>query len=138
MNVAFYIARRYLFSKKSSNAVNIISWISVFSIAIATFALVTVLSAFNGLQELVESLYEGFEPDVKITAAKGKWIDTKSINIQDIKSIEGVESTHYVLEELTLVRYGKQQSPCTMKGVEPEFIEASGVNQNIFNGSGYN
>jgi len=135
VNVALFIARRYLFSKKSSNAVNIISWISVFSIAMATFALVTVLSAFNGLQELVESLYEEFEPDVKITATKGKWIESDAVKMRDILSIQGVESTHKVLEELTLVRYGKQQSPCTIKGVEKDFIQASGLSEKIFNGT---
>lgn len=135
MNIVLFIAKRYLFSKKSSNAVNIISWISVFSIAVATFALVTVLSAFNGLQSLVESLYEEFEPDLKITAVKGKWIDQESIDLTNVKKLKGVEAVHQVVEELTLVRYGKQQSPCTIKGVTKEFISTSGIESKIYNGT---
>ena len=135
MYVVLFIAKRYVVSKKSSNAVNIISWISVFSIAMATFALVVVMSAFNGLQDLVESMYEEFEPDVKITLAKGKWINPESLDINSIEQIEGVESTHKVLEELTLVRYGKQQSPCTVKGIEDDFLVSSGIISSIFDGS---
>ncbi len=82
MNVPLFIARRYLFSKKSSNAVNIISWISVFSIAMATFALVVVLSAFNGLQSLVESMYEEFDPDIKEKEDEGKAIVVSEKTIQ--------------------------------------------------------
>ena len=66
MNLPFYIAKRYLVAKKSQNAINIISWISVFSVAIGTFALVVVLSAFNGLEKLVESLFESFDADVRV------------------------------------------------------------------------
>lgn len=135
MNVGSFIAKRYLFSKKSSNAVNVISWISVISIAIATFALVTVLSAFNGLQDLVESLYEEFEPDVMISPASGKFFDRGALDYEQLASISGVESIHPVLEDLTLVRYDKQQSPCTIKGIEEEFLSASGLRDNIYEGS---
>ncbi len=135
MNVVLFIAKRYLFSKKSSNAVNIISWISVFSIAIATFALVVVLSAFNGLQTLVESMYEEFEADVRVMPATGKWINEEDVDFKIFQSIDGIEKVHKVVEELTLVRYGKQQSPCTIKGVEEGFLETSGIYGSIFDGS---
>lgn len=135
MNVSSFIAGRYLFSKKSSNAVNVISWVSVFSIAVATFALVTVLSAFNGLQDLVESLYEEFEPDVKISPLKGKYFSPETKLLDNINQVEGVETVMPILEELSLVRYDKQQSPCTIKGVPKEFISISGVDQKIYNGT---
>lgn len=134
MKLEFFIARRYLFSKKSSNAVNVISWISVFSIAISTFALITVLSAFNGLQELVESLYESFEPDVRITPAKGKWIDQNDFDFASVSNVDGVEHSQKVLEELTLARYGEYQSPCTMKGIEESFIGITKLKEHIVEG----
>ena len=72
MNLAVFIARRYIVSKKSNNAINIISWISVVAIAVGTGALVIVLSGMNGLTNLVENLYSSFDSDIEITAAKGK------------------------------------------------------------------
>ena len=134
MNLSQFIARRYLFSKKSSNAVNIISWISVFSIAIATFALVVVLSAFNGLQDLVESMYEEFEADVKIMPVSGKYFAEDAVDIGRLMGIEGVERISPVFEELTLVRYGKQQSPCTIKGVDESFIGNARLEDKMFDG----
>lgn len=134
MNVPFFIARRYLFSKKSKKAINIISWISVSSIAIASFALVTVLSAFNGLQALVESMYEGFEPNVLVTPASGKWLELNESELGIIKSTQDVTHVSKVLETLTLVRYGEQQTPCTMKGVENNFIAASNLDSSIIRG----
>jgi lipoprotein-releasing system permease protein len=135
VNISTFIARRYLFSKKSSNAVNIISWISVFSIAMATFALVVVLSAFNGLQDIVESMYEEFEADVKISLKKGKWMEEGLIDQAALMEINGVEQVQNSLEELTLVRYGKQQSPCTVKGVNQAFLRSSGLENKLFEGS---
>ncbi|MBL4669165.1 MAG: hypothetical protein JKY30_07870 [Flavobacteriales bacterium] len=77
MNLPFYIAKRYLISKKSHNVINIISWISVSGIAVGTMALIIVLSAFNGLETLVEDLYASFDPDLKLRLLKGKHLVKK-------------------------------------------------------------
>ena len=75
MNFSFYIAKRYLIAKKSHNVINIISWISVIGVGIGTMALIIVLSAFNGLENLVENLYASFDPDLKIELKEGKTFD---------------------------------------------------------------
>ncbi|MBK7816120.1 MAG: hypothetical protein IPJ60_00355 [Sphingobacteriaceae bacterium] len=82
MNLSFFIARRYLISKKSNNAINIISWISIIAIAITTGALIVILSAMNGLTGAVAGLYNTFEPDLKITAAKGKYFTADDALLQ--------------------------------------------------------
>ena len=135
MNTSFFIARRYLFSRKSRSAINIISWISVLSIAIATFALVVVLSAFNGLQNVVESMYEGFEAHVTVTPAKGKYMESEEDILNRIRSVKGVRHVGEVLEELTLVRYGDEQIPCTMKGVDDDFVLTNRMDSSLIKGS---
>ena len=85
MKTAFYIARRYLISKKSVNVINIISGISVAGVTVGTFALVVILSVFNGLDFSIKSLFSTFDPDIKITSTvKGKPFELNSINIESI------------------------------------------------------
>ena len=90
MNFPFYIAKRYLVAKKSQNAINIISWISVISVGIGSFALVVVLSAFNGLEGLVESLFESFDSDIRIEAPEAKFFDASAIPLQEIDDLPAV------------------------------------------------
>lgn len=134
MNVSLYIAKRYLISKKSKNAINIISWISVISVAIGTFALVVVLSAFNGLEGLVESLFENFDSDIKVEARKGKVFRASAINFESISQINGIENHTKVLEEVCGVRYKKQQTIATIKGVDDSFIEMSLLDSALIEG----
>ena len=114
--------------------INIISWISVVSVAIVSFALVIVLSAFNGLEDLVESLYESFDPDVKITLKEGKTFDLSAIDKEQIVAVEEVE--HYVetVEELGLLSYDQKQAPATIKGVESSFLEMTALDSTIIDG----
>lgn len=134
MNVSLYIAKRYLISKKSKNAINIISWISVVSVAIGTFALVVVLSAFNGLESLVESLFENFDSDVKIEAQRGKVFESKLINYEALDEIEGIANYTRVLEEVCGVRFKKQQTIATIKGVDESFIRMSLLDSALIEG----
>src|ERR1043165_3769188 len=99
MNFPLFIARRYLLSKKSQRAINIISWISVIGVTIGTCALVVVLSVFNGLEELVSSLYNTFDPEIKIQAAEGKTFDLKSFPLEQLRSINGIQYVAQSLEE---------------------------------------
>lgn len=121
MKLEPFIARRYLFSKKSHNAINIISGISVIGIAFGTFALVVVLSAFNGLSDLVRSLYNSFDPDIKITAIKGKVFNPNSPEFEAVRKIPGVVHFHEVIEEHALLKYKDQQCLAVIKGVDEHF-----------------
>ena len=134
MNLPFYIAKRYLVAKKSQNAINIISWISVFSVAVGTFALVVVLSAFNGLEKLVESLFESFDTDVRIELKKGKTFDANTVNYAALTQIEGVKNYTRVLKEVCGVRYKGQQTIVQIKGVDESYLEMSNIGNNIVEG----
>ncbi len=121
MQLIFFIARRYLFSRKNRHAINIISGISVAVVAVATAALVIVLSAMNGFEQLVGDQISGFAPDLKIEARKGKVFDVDSVDFQKIKSIPEIESCEEVLEENVLLRYEKSQKICVLKGVPESY-----------------
>jgi lipoprotein-releasing system permease protein len=134
VNLPFYIAKRYLVAKKSQNAINIISWISVFSVAVGTFALVVVLSAFNGLEKLVESLFESFDTDVRIELKKGKTFDANTVNYAVLTQIKGVKNYTKVLKEVCGVRYKGQQTIVQIKGVDESYLEMSNIGRNIVEG----
>jgi len=134
LNVSFYIAKRYLFAKKRRNAVNIISWISVISVAIGSSALVIVLSAFNGLEQLVESLFESFDPDIRIEATQGKVFDPSNIPFNEINKMEGIADYTKVLEEISGIRHQEQEVIATLKGVEASFLETSKLSEKIVDG----
>jgi lipoprotein-releasing system permease protein len=127
LKTAFYIARRYLISKKSVNVINIISGVSVAGVTVGTFALVAVLSVFNGLDTSIKSLFSSFDPDIKITAAKGKSFDLKDGNFDALKNLSGIASVIPVVEEDALLRYGDRQYFATIKGIPVNYSEVSGL-----------
>ena len=134
MNLSLHIAKRYLFSKKSHNVINIISAISVLGVAISTMALIVVLSAFNGLEDLVISLFNSFDPDIKITIKEGKTFDALTFPGEAIKKIYGVAKYTDVLEESALIKYRDRQYIATLKGVSDDFAEMSGLDTMIVDG----
>lgn len=121
MNLSFFIAKRYLISKKSNNAINVISWISIVAIAVTTAALVIVLSAMNGLTSVVADLYHAIEPDLKITAVNSKYITNKEELTKKIKSVPGIKGISYSIEENALIKLDDKQAIITVKGVDSEF-----------------
>lgn len=121
MKLSFYIAKRYLFSKKSHNAINIISAISVCGIAFATLALVCTLSVFNGFHDLMESLFTAFDPELRISAVSGKVFDVNTPRIVQIKSWDEVAVFSASLEENVMVQYKNRQTMATIKGVEENY-----------------
>jgi lipoprotein-releasing system permease protein len=125
LKTAFYIARRYLISKKSVNVINIISGISIAGVTVGTFALVAVLSVFNGLDSSLKSLFSSFDPDIKIVASRGKSFDMQSGNFDAIRIIPGVASVTPIIEEDALLRYEDRQYFATIKGVPANYIETS-------------
>jgi len=134
LNFPFYIARRYLFAKKTRHAINIISGISVGGVTIGSMALIIILSAFNGLDNLVRSLFSAFDPDLKITVAEGKTFSSEHENIKKLKAHEGILYLSEVIEENALLRYGEKQYIATIKGVGDDFIKMSGIDSMIYDG----
>lgn len=122
MNLELNIAKRYLFSKKSTNAINIISLVSGAAMLFGTMALILVLSVFNGLEDLVKSLYAVFYPDIAITATTGKTFDITNDLRQELKAINYVDAISFTLEENALLEYGEQQHICTVKGVDKNYF----------------
>lgn len=121
MQFPFFVARRYLFSKKSSNAVNIVTRISLACVSVVTAALVIILSAMNGLSGLVESLYNSFHSDIRITAEKGKTIVIDSVKAQAIKDLAGVDWYTEIVDENGLVECNDKQLIVTIRGVEEKY-----------------
>ena len=132
MNCAFYIARRYLFSKKSHNAINIISAISVCGVALATLALVCTLSVFNGFHDLISSFFTHFDPDLKVEAIKGKTFEPDSSSLAAIRALPEVEVVSLTLEDNAMAKYKGQQVMVTIKGVDDEFQALTHVEEILY------
>ncbi len=135
MNVSFFIARRYLFSKKSHNVVNVISAISVCGIAVATAAIVCVLSIFNGFGGIVEGTFNAFDPDLKITVKEGKVFDYHTPEFEKALQINGIQIISESLEENALFMFGESQAPVLMKGVSEEFKLMTDMEKLLLEGS---
>jgi len=135
VNFPFFIARRYFLTRKLRNLINIISFISVVGVTVGTMALVVVLSVFNGLEGLIKSRYNAFDPDIKITPATGKTFDPREDErFEKIEKLAGVEVFSKVLEENALIRYDKKQYIGRIKGVEDNFEALTGVDTMITGG----
>ena len=135
MNFPFYIARRYLFSKKSTHAINVISGISVVGVAVATMALVVTLSVFNGFHDLVASFFTQMDPQLKITPVKGKTAPADDPILTKIRHLPEVEVATECLEEQALAVYGDRQQMVMVKGVEDNFNQLTHI-QEILEGDG--
>lgn len=122
MNLELNIAKRYLFSKKSTNAINIISLVSGTAMLFGTMALILVLSVFNGLEDLVKSLYAVFYPDIAITAVEGKTFETSTDLRQKLSAINYIDAYSFILEENALLEYSDRQHICTVKGVDKNYF----------------
>ncbi len=134
MNLPFYIAKRYLFAKKSQNVINIISGISVVGIAVGTMALIIVLSVFNGFDELIKALYSTFDPEIKISLSEGKTFSPSTLEFKKVKNLGGVQYFSGVLEENVLLRYADRQYIATLKGVDDKYEEVTGIDTMIVEG----
>ncbi|HEU4718829.1 MAG TPA: FtsX-like permease family protein, partial [Bacteroidia bacterium] len=121
--LTFFVARRYLFSRKSHNAINIVTGISVACVAVVTASLIIILSAMNGLSDLVETLYNSFHADVRITPAKGKVFIPDSMKVEELKKIPGVAWYTEIVDENALVENSDRQLIVTMRGVEDDYHE---------------
>ena len=129
MNVSLYIARRYLFSKKSTNAINVISGISVIGVAVATMALVVTLSVFNGFHDLVASFLTSFDPQLKVTPVKGKTMAADDPVLTKIRELPQVDVATECMEDQALAVYDGHQAMVTVKGVDDNFDELTHIGE---------
>ncbi|WP_400192859.1 ABC transporter permease [Hymenobacter sp. B81] len=134
MNVPFLIAQRYFRSKKKRNIISIISNISMIGVAVGTMALIIVLSVFNGLEDLVRSLYGKSDPDLKITAVQGKSFEMNDFLVNRLKAVPGVAVVTEVIEDNALLRYHERQMVVKMKGVSENFYQQSDIDSAIVDG----
>ena len=135
MNFPVYIARRYLFSKKSTNAINVISGISVVGVAVASMALVVTLSVFNGFHDMVASFFTQLDPQLKITPANGKTAASNDSTLMRIRQLDEVAVATDVLEDQALAVYGDRQQMVTIKGVDDNYDKLTHIRQ-ILEGDG--
>ncbi len=132
MNLPFYIARRYLFSKKKHNAINIISGISVCGVALATLALVCTLSVFNGFQDMVAGFFTAFDPELKITVREGKVFDPSSAGFKEVRSLPEIDVWTETLEENAMIQYKDRQAMAVIKGVDNNFEQLTSIDSLLY------
>ncbi|WP_250630415.1 FtsX-like permease family protein [Rhodoflexus caldus] len=135
MNTALLIARRYLFSKKKRNFINIISIVSVFGVAIGTAAMVIVLSVFNGLEDFTRSLYSSYHADLEITPVKGKSFAADSVLLARLARIEGVKAVTEVIADDALLRYKDAQIVVKVKGLAANFDQQYPLREKLVGGN---
>lgn len=133
MNLPLFIAKRYLLAKKSHNLINIITWISIVSISVGAFALIVVLSAFNGLEQVVGSMSNRLTPDVQIAPVKGKTVDLTTFPLAALKELHGVEQVVPTLTEDALFRANDKQHIGQVKGVGLEYEEIDRLGELVYN-----
>ena len=134
MRLPLFIANRYLLAKKSHNLINIITWISILGISVGSFALIVVLSAFNGLENVISSMNNRLTPDLQISPVKGKTIDLTAFPLGQLKDIQGVEYVIPTLTEDALFRANDKQHIGQVKGVGLEYQKIDRLNEVVFGG----
>lgn len=135
MNVSFFIACRYLISKKSHSAINIISWISVAGIAAGVGAMFIILSAINGMEGEIKRLFSSFDPDIKITSTNSKtfvWNDELKNKLENVDGIAGYAQT---IEEICILRFRDKWMHATLKGVDSNFFKVSSLKNYLVDGA---
>lgn len=131
MNFTFEIAKRYLLAKKSTSAVNIITWISVIGITIGTAALILILSVFNGFESLLSGLYNSFNPDLKVVPIEGKFFELDSTQTVSLQAIDGILSVSKTIEEVCIFEYKDIQKAGRIKGVDTHYNQVTSIDSTI-------
>ena len=132
MNFPFYIARRYLFSKKSTHAINVISAISAVGVAVATMALIVTLSVFNGFHDLVATFFTSFDPQIEVVPAQGKTAPADDPVLQKIRQMPQVEVATECLKDQALAIYRGKQTMVTLMGVDNSFEQMSRIDEILY------
>ena len=131
-NFSFYVARHYMFSKKSVGAINVISFISVAGVAVGTMALVIVLSVFNGFHDLVASLFTNFDPQIEVVPVKGKTINADAPELDRIRHLDFVDVATDVVEDQAIAVYGDRQRMVTVMGVDENFDQLTNISDILY------
>lgn len=131
-NFSFYVARRYMFSKKSVGAINVISFISVAGVAVGTMALVIVLSVFNGFHDLVASLFTNFDPQIEVVPVKGKTVNADAPELDRIRHLNFVDVATDVVEDQAIAVYGDRQRMVTVMGVDENFDQLTNISDILY------
>lgn len=129
-----FFAWRYFRSKKSTNTINLIAWISVVAIGVGTAALIIVLSVFNGFEDMVKRLYADFYADIRIAPASGKSFVADAVLRKKIQGVNGVTATTAVVEEKALLRNGDMQSIVTVKGIDTAYTKVNAIQKHLVRG----
>lgn len=135
LNLPFFVARRYLFAKRSTNAIHIITGISVGGIAIGTAALILVLSVFNGFEDLLGGLFGYFNPEIKVTPAKGKIFEADAETLEKLRKLPGVWLVSETLEEIAFFEYEGSQDFGVLKGVDNNYARINDLDSTIREGA---
>ncbi len=134
MNLPIKFARRYLFAKRSTNAINVISGITILGLSIGTAALILVLSVFNGLEDLISSMVDSFNPDVKVAVLEGKVFSIDPEQLAIIKQIDGIAYVSQTIEEIAFFQYKNSQDVGMLKGVDEDFHQVTQIDSTLFEG----
>ena len=130
-----HIAWRYIFSKKSHNAINIVSGVSAAAVGVVTAAMVCVLSVMNGFGALIETMFSQFDPELRITATTGKSFSIEDEAIQSVIALPCVELVSQTVEETALIRYKDHQLPAHLMGIDDNFQQLTQIDSIITDGS---
>lgn len=134
MSPVVKIAWRYFRGKKSAQAINIISWISIGAIAVSSAAMIILFSVFNGLEGTVKEMYSAFYPEIKVTAAKGKFFEVSDTRKKAIQQIPGIEAAAYALEDMVLLSGNDEQKVGTLKGVDTSWFKVCNLDSFMIEG----
>ncbi len=134
MNLPVFIARKYFLSKQNTNAINILSFISMVVVSVVTMALIVVLSVYNGFESLIHSLYGSFYPDMHISVVEGKTFVPEKNKVDKILELKEVIHLSEVIEEKALLKYQDKQYIATIKGVDSNYRYVAGIDENIIRG----
>jgi len=134
VKLSLYIAKRYLFAKKSRNAINIISAVSVAGVAVGTMALIIILSVFNGLETMVSKIFNTFDPDIKITAAEGKTFIPDTARLKLLAKVDGLSAYSLTIEDNALLKYGSREYIATIKGIDENYATVSNIDSSMWEG----
>ncbi|MBK9151582.1 MAG: ABC transporter permease [Saprospiraceae bacterium] len=134
MNLSLKIAARYLLGKKSTNAINIITWVSVVGMSIGSAALILILSVFNGFEDLLSGMLNSFNPDIKAEIVKGKFESIENVDTAALRAIDGVEAISFTIEETAFFTYKGSQEVGTIKGVDAQFGKVTDIEKALIAG----
>lgn len=134
MNLARDFSRRYLFSRRRAQFINVISGVTIFGLSLGSAALVLVLSVFNGFEDLIEQMISGFNPDIKILPVQGKYFDADVIDMEQIRSLPGVANVSSAIEEVAIFEYDNVTHPGKIKGVDNNWKGVANIDSAMIDG----